>query len=173
MAEKERFLKMKHWVFDAICQVDMTDAERKVMMCVVRYTVGFRRYEAKLSFGFIATYTNISKGHAARCVNSLERLGYISVIEKGTGKKPNMIRFNYKNFSVSFRQCSRLISADLASHSDSVSVSKLCDEEKKEEKKNIEKKNKEREFFSPQRVDDMTDDEWRRMNEEVDWGDDD
>lgn len=163
----ERFLRMSHWVFDALMTVPMTRDELRVMMLVVKYTVGFHRYECDLSARFVAKALDMSFQHASKCINSLKAKGYISQIAPGSGQHPAKISFNYKKFSVAFRANERRISSESASHSDTVSVIQEATKKRKENK-NITKEKKETlqaTSFSPNRgrEPEVSEEEWQRL----------
>lgn len=155
---KDNFIQMKHWVFDALAMIKMTDGERRVMICIIRYTVGFRRYEAKLSSRFIAEYTGMSIANVHKCIKHLTEIGYITIQSPGTGTRAQVIHFNSKVFSVHFRDASvhfqntqRSLSSDLAFTSDQSSVHQLVNKERKRESKEEIKKKKENFFSSKSR----------------------
>lgn len=143
---KERYLRMQHDCFDALTCLPMSDGERRVMMIIIRYTVGFHRFDAELSNRFLSEFLHgdITPRHAGRCVESLCKRGYIKVISPGIGSHPRKICFCYSVFRGTFRALQGDISGHLEGHSDAVSGTQLCPKEMKEENKNKEKKNKER-----------------------------
>lgn len=144
MAEekKERYIRMSHWVFEALYTLPMSRDEIRVMMLIIKYTVGFHRYECEMSARFAAQQTGMSYQHANRCINTLKAKGYISIIAPGSGHYPAKISFNYKKFSVAFRAEQRRILNMLASDSDTFSVTSMRQRKNINNKEQI--KNKER-----------------------------
>ena len=136
----ERFLRMSHWVFDALMTVPMTKDELRVMMLIVKYTVGFHRYECDLSARFVARALDMSFQHASKCINSLKEKGFISQIAPGCGQHPAKISFNYKKFSVAFQAEVRRISSESASHFDTISVASMRQRKNKQIKNNTKEK---------------------------------
>lgn len=139
----ERFLRMSHWVFDALMTVPMTKDEIRVMMLVVKYTVGFHRYECELSARFVANALNISYQHANKCINSLKAKGFISIIAPGHSHQPAKISFNHKKYYVAFQSNLRRISDKTSSHSEQKYVIPEATKKRKKEKKNITKEKEE------------------------------
>lgn len=187
---KERYLRMQHDCFDALAVIPLTDSERRVMMVVIRYTVGFRRYDADLSNKFIASFLgNITEQHAGRCINHLCKRGFIKILSKGIGTHPRRIRFCYAEFRGTFRDIQRNIWIHLEEHSDTFRGTSECSKEIKEEIKNKEKKKKKhsqsefKTFFlsdldePPEIVEDdpeanLTEEEWIAIHGQDDWEDD-
>lgn len=139
----ERFIRMTHDCYDALYTLPMSDGERRVLMMIVRYTVGFHRYDCEFSDRFAANVLGMSHQGVSRAINALIEKNYIYIISKGSGPHPKKIGFNWKQISVHFRTQKRPFFDKKASILDTESVYKLVAKEKKENK-NTEKKNKER-----------------------------
>lgn len=143
---KDRYIRMQHDCYDALAVIPMSDAERRVMMVVVRYTVGFHRYDTDLSNRFIAEFlgNDITEQHAGYCIKKLCEKGYIKIVSQGKGTHPRKIRFCYTTFRGRFREVLRKISPMLEEDLDEFRGIQLSSKEIKGEIKNKEKKNKER-----------------------------
>ena len=175
----DRYLRMSHWVYEALFTLPMSKDELRVMMLIVKYTVGFHRYECDMSARFAAQSLGISFQHANKCINSLKAKGYISIIIPGSGQHPAKISFNYRKFSVAFRECQRRILEQSSSHFDDISVIPTATKKRKETK-NKQIKNKQRfasesdslfsndepeieeQEFDPEA--DLSDEEWMRLH---------
>lgn len=179
---KDRYIRMQHDCYDALAVVPMSDAERRVMMVVVRYTVGFHRYDTDLSNRFIAEFlgNDITEQHAGRCINNLCKKGYIKIVSQGKGTRPRKIRFCYTEFRGTFQHILRNISTQLEEHFEQARGTQLCSKEIKGEIKNKEKKNKERFASEPSSLfssdlteideagdeEEMSDEEWWELHKD-------
>lgn len=175
--KNERFIRMSHKCYEALYTLPMSDGERRVLMMIVRFTVGFHRYDCEFADRFAAKRLGMSYSGINRCVKALIEKGYIYTISPGCGRYPRKIGLNYKQISAHFQRYLRSLSEELALTSDTVSAHSER-AKKVKENKNKEKKNKERfasepsSLFSPDPTEideqeqerELTDEEWYELH---------
>lgn len=136
----ERYIKMSHNCYEALYVLPMSDGERRVLMMIVRYTVGFHRYDTDFSNRYAAEALEMSVSGVHRCVKALINKGYVYIISKGNGPHPQKLGLNYKQISVHFQAKKRSLLTQKAFISDTESVHQLANKERKGNKKTINKK---------------------------------
>lgn len=136
----ERYIKMSHNCYDALYMLPMSDGERRVLMMVIRYTVGFHRYETEFSNRFVAKALEMSVSGVHKCVKGLIEKEYIYIISKGHGPYPQKIGLNYKKISVHFQAKKRSLFDNEAFTFDAKSVHLERTKKEKEIKKEQIKK---------------------------------
>lgn len=139
----KRFIKMTHDCYDALYMLPMSDSERRVLMLIVRYTVGFHRYDCEFADRFAAKRLGMSCSGVNKAFNSLLQKGYVYIISPGKGSHPRKIGFNWNKISAHFQQHLRSLSGEFALTFDTV-CAHSTEAKKIKENKNTEKKNKER-----------------------------
>lgn len=143
MAEKERYIRMSHRCYEALYTLPMSDGERRVLMMIIRYTVGFHRYTCDFSDRYAASVLGITHQRVGRCIRGLRDKKYIYIISPGCGSIPRKIGLNYKQISGNFATLQRQLCDTADSKNDAI-CGNLELPKKIKEKKNQEKKNKER-----------------------------
>lgn len=84
------YTKVDNWIFETLYHSSLTALEIKVYLFVIRFTSGFQRNDAELSYSFIAEGVGISRRRAISTVKKLSEKNMIS-IKRGSGVKPNRI----------------------------------------------------------------------------------
>lgn len=136
----ERYIKMSHNCYEALYVLPMSDGERRVLMMIVRYTVGFHRYDTEFSDRYAADFLGMSRGGVNWCINKLIQKKYIYIISPGCGPHPRKIGLNYKEISAQFQQKKRSISKEKALNIDAESAQSNRAKKKKEIINTINKK---------------------------------
>jgi len=88
---------------------DLTGAEAKVLVVIMRKTYGWRKDRDAISLSQLEKAAGLSRDSVARAVKSLEQEGYI-IIERGGGQAINVYCLNVEESDASVTQ---LASADL------------------------------------------------------------
>lgn len=163
----ERYIRMSHKCYEALYTLPMSDGERRVLMLIVRYTVGFHRMDTDFSDRYAAVTLGLTHQRVCQCINRLIEKKFIYIISPGCGPHPRKIGLNYKEISGKFNQHLRQISKDLAANFGAIS-GKPDLPKKIEENKNKEIKNKETlqaTSFSPNRgrEPEVSEEEWQRL----------
>lgn len=91
-------------------------------MMIVRYTVGFHRYDTEFSDRYAADFLGMSRGGVNWCINKLLQKKYIYIISHGCGPHPRKIGLNYKEISAQFQQQKRSILKEKALNIDGESA---------------------------------------------------
>ena len=99
----ERYIKMSHNCYESLYVLPMSDGERRVLMMIIRYTVGFHRFDTEFSDRYAAQALEMSCSGVNRCVNALIKKNYIYIISKGSGPHARKIGLNYKEISAHFQ----------------------------------------------------------------------
>ena len=163
----DRYIRMSHNCYEALYTLPMSDGERRVLMMIIRYTVGFHRYDTDFSNRFAAETLEMSVSGVNRSIRALIKKKYIYIISKGCGPHPQKIGLNYKEISVQFSHKKRSLSAQKAFTSDTKSVHLLANEEKIGKERIINKKEEtlQATSFSPNRgrEPEVSEEEWQRL----------
>ena len=109
-------------------------------MMIVRYTVGFHRFDTDFSDRYAAELLGMTHQGVNRCINALIKKNYIYVISPGSGQHPRKIGLNYKEISGNFRARLRQFSSKSAAISDTVCGNLELPKKGKETKNTINKK---------------------------------
>jgi len=78
------YTKIANELLNALMKIYLSNYERRVIDCIIRYTYGFGRKKARLSLTFIGEATSISSPHIARSKKKLLEKNMITQI--GTGE---------------------------------------------------------------------------------------
>lgn len=87
------FSPIPNWLFDVVAP-NLTANEWKLLTCIYRKTLGWKKKEFKVQTSQLVEYTGIGKKEALKCEKSLKSKGLIEVETKGKGKN------TYKIFSL-------------------------------------------------------------------------
>ncbi len=85
------YTKVPNGVFEKLWNIDINFTEFKILTFVIRYTLGFNRFSADISSGFLSKGLNIDKKSVQRTVNGLIQKGLIKEYKKATCTTPRKI----------------------------------------------------------------------------------
>jgi len=86
------FTRIANELLDAILIADLTKIELKIVLCVIRYTYGFKRKEWQLSIRFIQDKTCVDFSDINKCIKRLE--GRNILLSSGKDYKGRNITLN-------------------------------------------------------------------------------
>lgn len=87
------YTKINNSMFDALAKWDLTGAEFRVLMAIIRNTMCYHRNQHEISNGFLANATGLSESSVIRAVQSLSDKKIIQIVSAGKGSHPKTIRF--------------------------------------------------------------------------------
>lgn len=76
------YTKVPHWLLAKLYRSDLTSRELKVILYIIRDTLGYHKNSEKIAYGRIAEATGIDRRNVIKVVQSLEEKGFISVSRK-------------------------------------------------------------------------------------------
>lgn len=85
------FTKIPHWLMSMLYRSDLTGRELRVILYIIRDTLGYHKKSNKIAYTRISEATGIDRREVIRIISSLESKGWISVKRKA--KSTNIIRF--------------------------------------------------------------------------------
>lgn len=89
---QQPYTRINNALLNALCKTPLSGQELRVLLFIIRYTLGFNRDTAELSITYIANGTEISTRNVRRILTHLEELGFIN-LSHTQGTKPRRITF--------------------------------------------------------------------------------
>lgn len=136
-------------ILDNLCKLSLNGTELKVVICIFRYTFGFRRKSHKLSASFISRYGNCELSSVKRALKRLQEKKIVVCVnpEKKGVTAELMFNKNYEQWSTSSKKAT---SSEITTRSKTATrpvaelppepVAELPPKKIKKENKNINKK---------------------------------
>ena len=87
----DHYTKINNDLLDFLACCDLTASELKILLFIIRYTIGFHRFEADLTNSFISNGTGIELRYVRRVLKKLADRGLISTLEV-SGQRRRTIR---------------------------------------------------------------------------------
>lgn len=93
-------------ILDNLCKLSLNGTELKVVICIFRYTFGFRRKSHKLSASFISRYGNCELSSVKRALKRLQEKKIVVCVnpEKKGVTAELMFNKNYEQWSTSSKK---------------------------------------------------------------------
>ena len=127
-------------ILDNLCKLSLNGTELKVVICIFRYTFGFRRKSHKLSASFISRYGNCELSSVKRALKRLQEKKIVVCVnpEKKGVTAELMFNKNYEQWSTSSKKAT---SSEITTSSKTATrpVAELPPKKIKKEKQNINK----------------------------------
>lgn len=96
---KRNFTQIDNFILEDMQQFQITSNEYKVIMAVLRYTLGFHRGAHAMSVSFLEKATYLDRKNIRNALSSLRKHNVIKIIESGgVNGNSNILSFN-KNFN--------------------------------------------------------------------------
>ncbi len=92
------FTRIANELLDAILIADLTKIELKIVLCVIRYTYGFKRKEWQLSIRFIQDKTRVAYQHVNTSVNRLVERNILIVDNQNIQTRQLKINKDYETW---------------------------------------------------------------------------
>ena len=92
-ASKIGFVKMPNDIFEAILAAELTGGEIKVLLAVIRQTLGFNVTEKPISVSQLQSMTGLAKGVTYRALTMLKNRNIVNVV-KQSGNNPQIVSIN-------------------------------------------------------------------------------
>lgn len=93
MAASKGFVKFPNDLFDALLTAELTGGELKVLLAIIRQTLGFNVDTAPISVSLLQKMTGLTKGTACKTLTALKSKNIISA-EKQAKSKPQIVSIN-------------------------------------------------------------------------------
>lgn len=87
MSENKNYFKVPNEYQDALCQIRIPGQAGQVLAVIIRFTYGWKKKEADVSFKTFRKRTGMDNRHIARARNRLIQMNIITVAKKGNKKK--------------------------------------------------------------------------------------
>lgn len=149
------YTKIENNLFDSMLKYDLTPAEFKVSMFLLRYTKGFNRETTRASYTYISFGTNLSVETVKRCIKSLIKKGLVDIAYEHKGSAAQVVKFMYIKMTTS---CGQKSPHD-GGKNDHINGGKNDHQDIKEDIKDIHKR---KERLSPN----FTTKTWEELNQE-------
>lgn len=94
MADYIGYTKVPNDVIEGLSKLPLNGTQYRIILVVIRYTLGFQREEHALSETFLAKATNVGKRQIQRELNKLINLNILTVEKTATFKTSRVIKFN-------------------------------------------------------------------------------
>ncbi len=112
-------------ILDNLCKLSLNGTELKVVICIFRYTFGFRRKSHKLSASFISRYGNCELSSVKRALKRLQEKKIVVCVnpEKKGVTAELMFNKNYEQWSTSSKKAT---SSEITTRSKTATSSKTA-----------------------------------------------
>lgn len=88
------YTKLDNDVLSAMAQLDLTASEFRVLLAIIRSTIGFQKSQWEMSNSYLSKATGLNNRSVIRAIQTLSDRGIITVLSDHFGPKPRLIRFN-------------------------------------------------------------------------------
>ena len=142
------YTSIAYEILDNLCKLSLNGTELKVVICIFRYTFGFRRKSHKLSASFISRYGNCELSSVKRALKRLQEKKIVVCVnpEKKGVTAELMFNKNYEQWATSSKKAT---SSEITTSSKTATrpvaeltpepVAELTPKKIKKEKQNINK----------------------------------
>ena len=93
MAASKGFVKFPNELFDKLLTAELTGGELKVLLAIIRQTLGFNVDTAPISVSLLQKMTGLTKGAACKTLTALKSKNIINA-EKQAKNKPQIVSIN-------------------------------------------------------------------------------
>jgi len=99
---KKGYTKIENTIFDALLSPELRDAELKILLFFLRYTLGFKRKTVRASYGYIASGTGYSVDTVRNITKILIKKGIIERAYEASGSKAQVWVLSYERIHTSY-----------------------------------------------------------------------
>lgn len=97
--KEDGYVSIANPLFEALYKSEFNARELKVLLCIIRFTYGFNKKEAKMSLSYIEAQTGIAAPHISAALKHLEECHVITISKRsGITAQTLAIHKNYEDW---------------------------------------------------------------------------